>query len=436
MPAGLSLDEAADLLSWGSLAAALVLFLPSTLLLGCIPPLATEIVQRRQQRSAGDAGGRVLAVSTLGSIAGTFSTTYVSLPQLGLTRTFLVAGALLVILGLSLSLSARHSSFRVPGFLSLGLAAALVWSRLRSPVIPDGFRLLESRESAYQSVRVVEGEGEGHRMRRLQVNEGFDSFQSVWQPQPGFLPTGYYYNLFALPPQWSSARGSGSWRLLVLGLGGGTTWRVIDGTLPDARELEAIGVEIDPVVTELGYRWLDLPRGARGHTVLSGWDARAALHSIPGSFDQVVLDAYANQMEIPAHLSTQEFFETVRDRLSDGGWLCVNVGAFGLSDPVVDAVARTIAHAFDRRVLALRVPFSRNCVLFARRDSEAPVPSSSNWKTGVAVTDRLLAALALEGTWKWFGPTADRVLTDDLNEIESLQRRSIDEARTRWVGVP
>ena len=36
-------------------------------------------------------------------------------------------------------------------------------------------------------------------MRFLQVNEGFDSFQSVWQSEPGLLPEGFYYDAFALP---------------------------------------------------------------------------------------------------------------------------------------------------------------------------------------------------------------------------------------------
>jgi hypothetical protein len=43
-PPEVALDEAAELLRWGSLASALVLFLPPTLVLGCVPPLATEIV--------------------------------------------------------------------------------------------------------------------------------------------------------------------------------------------------------------------------------------------------------------------------------------------------------------------------------------------------------------------------------------------------------
>ena len=76
------------------------------------------------------------------------------------------------------------------------------------------------------------------------MNEGFDSYQSVWQPEPGLLGMGYYYNDFALPAWWSGA--SGPWRVVVLGLGAGTAFRVLRGASPPGVELELVGVELDP----------------------------------------------------------------------------------------------------------------------------------------------------------------------------------------------
>jgi spermidine synthase len=433
-PSEVALDEAADLLQWGSLACALALFLPATLLLGCVPPLATEILQRSQARSAGDAGGRVLAVSTLGSIAGTFATTYLVLPGLGLTRTYVGAGALLVGIGfLALSRGSRTLGV-APLLLALPVLGAVAGSRLRAPDASTGWPLLDSAESAYQTLRVVEGEDGGRRMRRLQVNEGFDSFQSVWQENTGFLPDDYYYNLFALPPWWSEH--AGVWRVFVLGLGAGTTWRVLEGALPRGMELKAAGAEIDPAVVALGERWFDLPRGDPARRVLSGWDARSALRLRTEACDEIVLDAYANQMEIPAHLCSREFFAEVREHLAPGGWLCINVGGFGLSDPVVEAVARTAADGFGRRLLALRVPFSRNCVLFVRAGADPPVPGGKGWYSDDDAVDARLSALAIEGAWRWFEPGSAPLLTDDENPIERLQRDSIRRGRSLWLSAP
>jgi hypothetical protein len=134
-------------------------------------------------------------------------------------------------------------------------------------------------------------------------------------------------------------------------------------------------------------------------------------------------------MEIPAHLCTREFFRGVRDRLATGGWFTINVGGFGFEDPVVRAVAATAADAFGRRVLALRVPFSRNCVLCVRRDADPPAPESEE-------LGRTFSALALPGAARWFDPGSTPVLTDDHNPIDALQRRSVEEGRKLWLGAP
>jgi spermidine synthase len=429
LPQGLTLEEAARILKWGSLATGFVLFMPSALLLGCIPPLAAEILERATPRGAGSSGGRVLAASTLGSLVGTFSTTYLALPVLGLTRTFLVCGGILGALAVWVLWQSRRGGVdRAMGFLA---PVPIAWflARLGSPDVPEGFKLLESVESSYQSSRIIEGDVDGVRWRRLQVNEGFDSFQSVWREEPGPLPMGYYYNLFALPPWWSAS--VPRWRVLVLGIAGGTSWRVFENALPAGTELESTGVEIDPAIVGLGERWMQLPRADPERRILADWDARTALRQVEGEFEEVVLDAYANQMEIPAHLTTVEFFREVRSRLVPGGWLCVNIGAFGLTDPIVEAVSGTVARAFEQRALVVRVPFSRNCVLFARRGDLPPDPSAARTTSRSAALDTVMASIALPGASRWYDSIDSLVLTDDLNPIEELQRRSILEGPER-----
>lgn len=431
MPRGLGLDQGAGLLVLGSLAASALLFAPAALALGCVSPLAVEIVQRASASSAGQAGGRVLAASTLGSLAGTFATTHAALPYLGLDLTFLIAGGCLGLCGLALSGLRKAAGATL--MLVLFAPAALL-SRAAPPAVAEGERLLAARQSPYQALRVVERGAGAELTRRLEVNEGFDSFQSVWQPAAGLLPLGYYYNLFCLPPWWAKLGPGEGWRVCVLGLGAGTTWRVLEGAAPEGLVLEATGVEIDPVVVELGRRYFELPAERPGRRALAGWDARVALASLGGGFDQLVLDAYANQMEIPAHLSSVEFFRAARSALSPGGWLAINVGGFGLDDPVVRALGPTLAVAFEERVLALRVPFARNCVLFARRAAEPPEPGSAEFRVGSPDVRRLLAPLELPGAWRWFEPVQRAPLTDQRNPIEALQRRSIRSAAGWRLG--
>ena len=446
LPEGLALHDAADAVLWGSLATALVLFLPPAAVLGCVAPLAVETVQELEGGTAGHAGGLVLCTSTLGSLAGVFGTSHLLLPQLGLTTTYLAASGTLAAAGLAAVWLAR----RVPtgdaarprghaaALLLIPWGAALAQGASPRPALPDGFRELDHGESKYQSVRVVEeGTGSDAPLRYLQVNEAFDSYQSVWQERTGLLPQGFYYNDFALPAAWDAReaaegaeRPGDEWSVLVLGLGAGTALRVLDGTLSEGRSLRATGVELDRLVVRFAHEYMDLAPDQPGRRTLAGVDARVALNRAE-RYDQIILDCYANQVEIPAHLCTLEFFAEARSHLVEGGWLSVNLGGFGLDDPVVAAVARTCARAFEADVLLMRVPRSRNVSLVARRGAALPI-AEGRLLAAAGEAGSLLPARGLPGAWRIAAATEDGlVLTDDRCPIEELQQRSIELGRRR-----
>ena len=439
LPPDLSLHEAAGAVLWGSLAVSLVLFLLPAALLGTVAPLAVEAVQELEGGTAGHAGGAVLCASTLGSLAGVFGTSHLLLPKLGLVGTFLVASAALLGAGVGGLILARGPTRRSLVPLVIGGATWLavgLGGGAERPVLPEGRRELAYAESPYQSVRVVEDVSSTPPLRYLQVNEGFDSFQSVWQPDPGLLPEGFYYNDFVLPPMWAGARGR--WSVLVLGLGAGTAVRVIEGALPEGIDLRTVGVELDPVVIALAGEYLGLTAGG-AHRVLDELDARVALRVNRERFDQVVLDCYTNQVEIPPHLCTREFFGELRETLVQGGWLSANIGGFGFDDPVVAAVARTCAEAFGAPVLLLRVPRARNFTLVARRDAELPLETAADGRARLVplpgAVGELLAARELPGAWTLVEPGAGaRILTDDRCPIERLQVESIRAGRARLLG--
>ncbi len=365
----------------------------------------------------------MLCASTLGSLFGTFATTFVLLPEWGLSVTFACAAASLATLAFLVLWATRARAAAIVAWLAL--APSVVPSEVH-PQARAGGVLLGERETLYQSARVVEfGAGTSNARRELQVNESFDSYQSVWVPAPGLIGRGSYYDLFALPPWWAGAKGA--WRVCVLGLCAGTTWRVLDGTLPAGAMLDAWGVELDPAIVELARHFMEL-RESNERRVFAGYDARVFLQRCDVAFDQIVLDAYANQMEIPAHLCTREFFELVRARLAPGGFLCANVGAFGLHDPVVEALAGSAACGMDAPVLALQVPFSRNVVLFARRDAELPVQGSAVWVPDSDALRALARQVELSQVARTFRPGEGATLTDDRCDMERRQSESIAHA--------
>jgi spermidine synthase len=440
MPEGVPLHEAAGLLVWGSLATTIVLFLPAALLLGAVGPLAVEATQRARGGGAGAAGGRVLALSTLGSLAGTFGTTHVLIPSLGVRATFLTAAGALLLASAVVGVAERRNAPRngyqglSAPLLGLVLGGALVIPGYAPPGARAGERELVAVDSAYQRVRVLESGTGADRMRYLRVNESLDSFQSVWAPEPGLLPPGFYYDHFALPLAFEGAEAAPArWDIAVVGLGAGTTVRVLEGVVAAGTELGCVGFEIDPVVLALAREHFEL-RDVPGREYFGGLDGRAGLALVTRTFDQVVLDAYANNMEIPPHLATVEFFREVARVLRPGGWVTANLGGFGADDPVVAAVARSAAEGLGAVVHLARVPFSRNVTLLARIGAEVPEPGGPGWRFAPHL-DTLRGPLELPGAWtRHLERHGGTRLTDDRCPMEWLQLRSIEEATARWAS--
>jgi spermidine synthase len=431
VPEGLSLDQAVGVFRWGSLATALGLFLLPSAVLGGVGPLVTELTCRRGALHAGDAGGRVLFASTLGSLLGVFGTSLWAVPVLGMRGTFFLAAGLLLLAALALYID-RDRAEALPPALLLFLAAGALFA-VETPEAHAGLITLAVRESPYQRVRIVDAPDEGKRY--LQVNEATNSFQSVWQPEPGLLAGSFYYNDFVLPAWWATLEADADpsprrWRVLCIGMGAGTAKRVLTGTLPDHLELAFEGIELDPVVVELAREWCDLEEGPHDR-IISGLDGRAATRLLAPGFDQIIVDAYANQIELPPHLVTIEFFRELEAKLGPAGWIQVNVGGKEPKAPLVQAIAGTLSRALDSAVLIMQVPGTRHLELVARAGGPPPTPSSERWLPAGMPVDigRLLEGRDVRGQWAWIGPNSpvDLILTDDRAPVEELELRSLEE---------
>lgn len=442
MPEGVALHDAAELLVWGSLGASAVLFLPAAATLGCAGPLAVEVLQRSRGGGAGRAGGHVLSASTIGSLMGTFGTTHLFIPSLGVTGTFLAASAALAVAGALLIATAHRPVRAVPSalVLLLLLGGGLSAGRANARPPAEGETLLAAMDSSLQSLRVIEtGEGD-ERMRFLRVNESLDSFQSVWKPSVGLLGGGLYYDYFALPYAWAHhevGAAPTSWDALVIGLGAGAAVRVLEGVAQEGTRLRTVGVEIDAAVVELGESFFDLESNGSDRIAVGGMDGRAALRYTDRLFDQIIVDAYANNMEIPAHLASVEAFRAMRDLLKEGGWVSINVGGFGLEDPVVRAVAAAATVGLGEPVSVGRVPFSRNISLTLRKGGEVPAPGTSEFgargRALVGGTDGLIGGFTAPAAWQVLEPAELEAIamTDDGSSMEELQLQSIVEAAER-----
>jgi spermidine synthase len=379
----------------GSLFAVLVLVATPVVLLGAVAPYAVRLSVHTVEE-AGRVAGRLYAISTLGSLAGTFLSALVLIPLVGTRRTFLAFAFALALV----AVPALRRRFK--------LAPVVVAVLLAIPVgtvkATGDARVIWDRETEYQYARVVEDpDGE----RRLELNEG-EAVHSVYRPGE-WLTDDYWDEMLALPLATGQAPRSAA----ILGNAAGTTARAYGHYFPNAR---VDGVEIDPALTEVGRRLFDL-RGPHLH--LHNADARPFLRQSRARWDVIVVDAY-RQPYIPFYLATREFFGEVRDHLTPRGVVLINVGHPRDSDRLEKVLSATMGEVF-RTVLRDPVK-STNTVLLG---SDAPVSAAAMQAAERPLPPDLAAVTAAAAARLAPPLRGGDVYTDDRAPVEWLIDASI-----------
>jgi spermidine synthase len=160
----------------------------------------------------------------------------------------------------------------------------------------------------YHRLRVTEDRG----VRLLRLDRSPQSSMKVDDPfDTDFEYPQYLHLALALNPTAS--------RTLVIGLGGGTIVKQMWSAYPDMR-IDA--VEIDLAVVDVARRYFELPDDDRVRVFVG--DGREFVERSAETYDIVVLDAYDDD-RIPYHLTTREFFESVRSRMTPEGVAAYNV---------------------------------------------------------------------------------------------------------------
>ena len=263
----------------GSFFAALALFAVPVTALGAAAPFLVRLALRGVEE-AGRVAGRLYALSTAGSLAGTFLAALVAIPSIGTQRT-LVATAAFAALGAALLVG------------GVWLAAPVATAALLALPTPQIKSALFETESEYQYIRVV---SDGNGGRDLELNEGVVS-HSAWRPDT--VLTGRYWDLFLLlPPLLERPPRS----MLVIGNAGGTIGRAYGRFYPG---VAIDGVELDPELNAVARRWFGAGDNPRMRLIAA--DGRPYLERTHKRYDLIVVDAY-HQPYVPFYLATSEFF--------------------------------------------------------------------------------------------------------------------------------
>jgi len=387
----------------GSFFATVALFSVPVTLLGMVSPFAIRLALRDVEQ-AGTVSGRLYALSTSGSIAGTFLPALLTVPLIGTQRTMIATAVLLAAAGTALS-GVRWAVVPV--------AAAALLLVPPGAIKNDSVPLFET-ESAYQYVRVVERDGS----RQMELNEGI-SQQSVWRPHT--VLTGGEWDMFlVVPPLLDHPVRD----VLVIGSAGGTIPRAYSVFYPGAH---VDGVEIDPAVTEAARRFMGLDDIPNLRTVTD--DGRTFLRSTGTRYDLIIVDAYREEY-VPFYMATQEFFALARQHLRSGGAIALNVAQTPEDHRLPDAVGGTLATVFPQVWSWPALRFNSLLVgLDTPHDAAALGARVSNLPPDIASLGELFASQLRK-----VSPSSDP-MTDDRAPIEWITDRMIVEHIARGGGL-
>jgi len=380
----------------------LALAVPVTLL-GCISPFAIRLAVQ-DVGEAGRVSGRIYAISTWGSLLGTYLPVLVTIPLAGSRVTAVLFGSLLFLVGV-IGLWQTNRQKGVLGVVAglLLLPVVLLWTQGGIKAY-DG-QLFET-ESAYNYVQVVrQGDcnylllNEGQAYHSFYCDGGAVPYVSVWS----MMLAAPYFNQG--PVQVDKAA--------VIGLAAGTIPKQLTrvfGPIP------IVGIELDPAIVQAGRDYFAMTEP--NLQVIVG-DGRYQLNQLNETYDLITIDAYKVPY-IPWHLTTREFFHEVQAHLSPTGVVAVNVGRAPQDRSLVEAMTATLLTVFPS-VHAIDVPGALNTILVATMQPTAPENAAANLAQLAANADPLLRA-TLETAVSNVAPNKPSavVFTDERAPVETI----------------
>ena len=293
--------------------AALVLFAPASVCLGIVTPYAVRL-KLADVADSGRTVGRLYALSTVGSILGTFAAGFFLIPFVGSIRTlYLIAGSLFFISVVLAPFRLSQTSVAAITVFVIGVIA----SEADALILRKASELVDI-DTEYSRVRIFRAiDPVTQKPIRALATDPYITQSAVFLDSDDLvLPHNRFYHLIRYyKPDFKN--------VLMIGGAGYTFPRDYLAKYADAR---ITVVEIDPRMTSLAREYFRLKDDSRLSVVHE--DGRAYLnHSPDGQFDAVLMDAFSSLFTAPFHLTTLEAARQVSRTLNPDGVAILNMGS-------------------------------------------------------------------------------------------------------------
>jgi spermidine synthase len=238
----------------------------------------------------------------------------------------------------------RGDTLALVGFASLLAQAAIAGAEEK---------VLFEKTSPYNTVIVTENE-RGLRTLRFEPDGARQSVVKVGDPDHLELPYARVMPAglaFVAKPR----------QVLIVGLGGGSVPSFLHKHFAD---MHLDVVDIDPVVVQVAKDFFGFREDDRMRAYAE--DGRKFIEQRPQRYDVIFLDAFGAE-NVPYHLATREFLESVRAALTPDGVAVGNIWS-RTSNPLYDSMLRTYQEVFPEvAVFHVRGVSNRIVVAVPRR---------------------------------------------------------------------
>lgn len=288
--------------------ASAVLFGPASLFLGAILPYAVKL-KTASLNTAGSTVGNLYALSTVGSIVGTFLGGFVLVPEFGHSNILFSLAFLLGIYALLVFVSLKRIIHGVVS-LSLLVIISIVWIRAYTKE-----RSYIDVDTTYNRVIIYETTDEptNRPVRMLLVNDERSAAMFTDKDDDLVFEVLKYYRLVEhFNPNLKTS-------LMI----GGSGYAYPKDYLRRYPEAKMDVVEIDPGLTKLAEEYFNLPDDSR--LEIFHEDGRTFLNKTNKKYDAIFMDAYKSLITIPFQLTTVEAIRNIYNALNEEGVVYANI---------------------------------------------------------------------------------------------------------------
>ena len=353
-----TISSLSDSLIFKSLASSILLFGGPSFLLAFVSPYAIRLSLHNTGES-GRISGKIYALSTLGSILGTFMSGFFLIAWIGTNN-------LVWLLAVLISIAAFLAQPKVP------LTALIIFIIL---LIGNIYRASASLEfididTNYNRVYIYDQIYEGVEVRDLYLNG--DLHSRINRNDPTLLAHGYgyYFDLF-------DHYKPNSKKVCMLGGGAFAYPQHFISVFPE-KSIDV--VEIDDGLSSIAEEYFMLQKNERLRIIHE--DARTFVNDDAKNYDVVLYDIANTRRSIPFYMTTLEAFTSISQILAEEGIMIANIIAStkGGHGKYLSSVTKTVMEVFgDVRVFQTSdFPVGNFMVVAGKKNLPEDPPSISN----------------------------------------------------------